>query len=172
MEDNLPQALTSRFSQAGGNLSNRRNKGHFQPHNGREHGQLAYQGQVSGRGTTKHSDHSEPHSVLRLDNQPGEVRTQTHSDIFIHGLQIPPRLGHCKTHARQVAQTLGLDPKNKVIACFDCKMFDVANWVARLNGENGPRGSPSHETREYWRFPQWLDTLLPWSETILVHLKD
>ena len=24
-------------------------------------------------------------------------------------------------------------------------MFDVANWVARLNGENGPRGTPSHE---------------------------
>ena len=24
-------------------------------------------------------------------------------------------------------------------------MFDVANWVARLNGEDGPRGTPSHE---------------------------
>ena len=24
-------------------------------------------------------------------------------------------------------------------------MFDVANWVTRLNGENGPRGTPSHE---------------------------
>ena len=29
---------------------------------------------------------------------------------------------------------------------FDCKMFDVANWVACLNGENGPGGTPSHET--------------------------
>ena len=28
----------------------------------------------------------------------------------------------------------------------DCKMVDVANWVACLNGENGPGGSPSHET--------------------------
>ena len=27
----------------------------------------------------------------------------------------------------------------------DCKMFDVANWVACLNGENGPGGTPSHE---------------------------
>ena len=25
----------------------------------------------------------------------------------------------------------------KVKTCFDCKMFDVANWVACLNGENG-----------------------------------
>ena len=26
-----------------------------------------------------------------------------------------------------------------------CLMFDVANWVACLNGENGPGGTPSHE---------------------------
>ena len=31
------------------------------------------------------------------------------------------------------------------LKCFDCKMFDVANWVASLNGENGPGGTPSHE---------------------------
>ena len=24
-------------------------------------------------------------------------------------------------------------------------MFDVANWVASLNGEDGPGGTPSHE---------------------------
>ena len=29
---------------------------------------------------------------------------------------------------------------------FDCKMFDVSNWVTSLNGENGPRGTTSHET--------------------------
>ena len=28
---------------------------------------------------------------------------------------------------------------------FDYKIFDVANWVACLNGENGPGGTPSHE---------------------------
>ena len=33
----------------------------------------------------------------------------------------------------------------KVKTCFECKMFDVANWVACLNGENGPGGMPSHE---------------------------
>ena len=26
-----------------------------------------------------------------------------------------------------------------------CKMFDVANWVACLNGKNSPGGTPSHE---------------------------
>ena len=34
----------------------------------------------------------------------------------------------------------------KVKTCFDCKMFDVANWVTCLNGEDGPGGTPSHET--------------------------
>ena len=33
----------------------------------------------------------------------------------------------------------------QVKTCFDCKMFDVANWVASLNGEDGPGGTPSHE---------------------------
>ena len=33
----------------------------------------------------------------------------------------------------------------QVKTCFDCKMFDVANWVACLNGEDGPGGTPSHE---------------------------
>ena len=45
-----------------------------------------------------------------------------------------------------MAQTSGFDPTLKVKTCFDCKMFDVANWVAHLNGEDGPVGTPSHET--------------------------
>ena len=44
-----------------------------------------------------------------------------------------------------MAQTSGFDPTLKVKTCFDCKMFDVTNWVERLNGEDGPRGTPSHE---------------------------
>ena len=35
---------------------------------------------------------------------------------------------------------LGVDNKPGKI-----KMFDVSNWVASLNGENGPGGTPSHE---------------------------
>ena len=44
-----------------------------------------------------------------------------------------------------MAQTVGYDPTTQVKTCFDCKMFDVSNWVARPNGEDGPRGTPSHE---------------------------
>ena len=49
------------------------------------------------------------------------------------------------TQAREMAQTSGFDPTTQVKTGFDCKMFDVANWVACLNGEDGPRGTPSHE---------------------------
>ena len=45
-----------------------------------------------------------------------------------------------------MAQISGFDPMLKVKTCFDCMMFDVANWVACLNGENVPGGTPSHET--------------------------
>ena len=33
----------------------------------------------------------------------------------------------------------------KVKTCFHCKMFDVINGVARLNREDGPRGTTLHE---------------------------
>ena len=44
-----------------------------------------------------------------------------------------------------MVQTSGFDPTSQVKTCFGCKMFDVANWVAFLNGENGPGWTPSHE---------------------------
>ena len=39
-----------------------------------------------------------------------------------------------------MAQTSGFDPTTQVKTCFDSKMF-VANWVASLNGEDGPGGT-------------------------------
>ena len=44
-----------------------------------------------------------------------------------------------------MSQTSGFDPASQVKTCFDCKMFDVANWVDCMNGENGPGGTLSHE---------------------------
>ena len=51
-------------------------------------------------------------------------------------------------------------------------MFDVANWDACLNGEDGPGGMPSHEALSV--SPQGaleMDNLLPWTETISAHLE-
>ena len=80
-----------------------------------------------------------------MDNKSGEIRTEANSGVFLRGLRIPSIFSPCKTHSREMVQTSGFDPANQVKTCFDCKMFDVANWVACLNGENGPKGTPSYE---------------------------
>ena len=110
-------------------------------------GRLADQVPVSGRSPSKHSGGGRPNPVLEVDNKPGKVRTETYSGVFVRGLRIPSRFSPCKTHSREMAQTSGFDPMTQVKTCFDCKMFDVANWVACLNGEDGPGGTPSHEAR-------------------------
>ena len=108
-------------------------------------GRLADQGPVSGRSTSEHSDSGRSDSIVRVDNKSGEVRTKTNSGVLLRGLRIPSRFSPCKIHSREMAQTSGFDPTNQVKTCFDCKMFDVANWVACLNGKDGPAGTPSHE---------------------------
>ena len=74
-----------------------------------------------------------------------------------------------------MAQTSGFDPKTQVKTCFDCKMFDVPNWVARSTEKMVPEGllhmRPfQFHLKEHWRYPQSLDSLLPWTEAIAAHL--
>ena len=108
-------------------------------------GRLADQVPVSGGSPSEHSGGGRSNPVLGVDNKSGNIRTETYSGVFVRGLRIPSRFSPCKTHSREMAQTSGFDPTTQVKTCFDCKMFDVANWVASLNGENGPGGTPSHE---------------------------
>ena len=108
-------------------------------------GRLADQVPVPGGISKGHTGSGRPNPILGLDNQPGKIRTETYSGVFVRGLRIPPRFSPCKTHSREMAQTSGFDPMTQVKTCFDCKMFDVSNWVASLNEENGPGGMPSHE---------------------------
>ena len=109
-------------------------------------GRLVDQVPVSGGSPSEHSGSGRSNPVLRVDNKSGKVRTETYSGVFVRGLRIPSRFSPCKTHSREMAQTSGFDPTTQVKTCFDCKMFDVANWVASLNGEDGPGGTPSHES--------------------------
>ena len=108
-------------------------------------GRLADQVPVSGGSPSEHSGGGRPNPVLGVDNKSGKIRTETYSGVLVRGLRVPSRFSPCKTHSREMAQTSGFDPTTQVKTCFDCKMFDVANWVASLNGENGPGGTPSHE---------------------------
>ena len=108
-------------------------------------GRLADQVPVSGGSPSEHSGSGRPNPVLGVDNKSGKIRAKTYSGVFVRGLRIPSRFSPCKTHSREMAQTSGFDPASQVKTCFDCKMFDVTNWAACLNGENGPGGTPSHE---------------------------
>ena len=108
-------------------------------------GRLADQVPVSGGSPSEHTGSGRPNPVLGVDNKSGKIKTETYSGVFVRGLRIPPRFSPCKTHSREMAQTSGFDPTTRVKTCFDCKMFDVSNWIASLNGENGPGGTPSHE---------------------------
>ena len=74
-----------------------------------------------------------------------------------------------------MAQTSGFDPTTQAKTCFDCKMFDVANWIACSMEKMVPEGRLhmrpfQFHLNEYWRYPQSLDSLFPWTETISAHL--
>ena len=108
-------------------------------------GRLAGQVSVAGGSPREHSGSGRSNPILGMDHQPGEIRTESHSGVFVRGLRVPPGFSPCKTHSREMAQTSGFYPTTQVKTCFDCKMFDVFNWIASLNRENGPRGTTSHE---------------------------
>ena len=138
-------------------------------------GRLADQVPVSGGSTSEHSGSGRPNPVLGLDNKSEKIRTETYSGVFVCGLGIPSRFSPCKIHSREMAQTSGFDPKTQVKTSLDCKIFDVANWVACLNGENGPGGTPSHEALSIspqgaLEISSVLDSLLSWTEAIAAHL--
>ena len=97
-----------------------------------------------------------------------KFRTESYSGFFVRGLQVPPRFSPCKTHSREMAQTPGFDPTIQVKSYFDCKMFDVSNWVANLNGEDGLGGTPSYEalsisSQGALEISSIIDSLLSWS---------
>ena len=108
-------------------------------------GRLADQVPDSGGSPSEHSGSGRPNPIIGVDNKLGKIRTEIYPGVFVRGLQIPSRFSPGKTHSREMAQTSGFDPTTQVKTCFDCKMFDVSNWVACHNGEDGPGGMPSHE---------------------------
>ena len=92
-------------------------------------GRLADQVPVSGGSPSEHTGSGRSNSVLGVDHKPGKIRTESNSGFFVHGLK--------------PTQERWLKLQDLMKTCFDCKMFDVSNWVASLNGEDGPGGTPS-----------------------------
>ena len=134
-------------------------------------GRLADWGPVSGRSTSKHSDSGGPNSVLRVDNKSGEVRTKANSG----GLRIPSRFSPCKTTRERwlKLQNLILRLKSKHVLTARCFMSLIGLLASaeKMVPEGCLHMRPfQFHLKEHWRYPQPLDTLLPWTETTSAHL--
>ena len=72
-------------------------------------------------------------------------------------------------------QALLLNKRIKQKRALNCNTPDVTHCAASINRKDGARGEPSHETlsvapeREV-KCSQFLDMLLPWSASKVVHL--
>ena len=105
----------------------------------------------------------------------GEVRTKTNSGVLLRGLRIPSRFSPCKTLSREMAQLqdLILRIKSKHVLTARCLMSLIGLLASTekmvLEGCLQMRPFQFH-LKEHWRYPQSLDCLLPWTETISAHL--
>ena len=95
--------------------------------------------------------------------------------FFVCGLRIPSRFSPCKTHSREMAQLqdLILRLKSKLVLTARCLMSLIgllASTKKRVpEGRLHMRPFQFH-LKEHWRYPQSLDSLLPWTEAIAAHL--
>ena len=146
------------------------------PHKGNQAspvpGRLADQGPVLARSPSEHSDSGRPDSVLRVDNKSIEIRTKTFSSVFVRGLQISSRFSPCKTQLK--LQDLILRLKSKHVLTARCLMSLIELLASTkkmvLEGRLHTRPFQFH-LKEHWRYPQSLDNLLPWTETISLQLE-
>ena len=139
-------------------------------------GRLADQVPVSGGSPSEHSGSGRSNSVLGVDHKSGKVRTETYSGVFVRGLRIPSRFSPCKTHSREMAQTSGysiLRLKSKHVLTARCSMslIGLLASIEKMVPEGRLHMRPfQFHLKEHWRFPQSLDSLLPWTEMISAHL--
>ena len=95
--------------------------------------------------------------------------------FFVRGLRIPSRFSPRKTHSREMAQLqdLILRLKSKVFLTARCLMSLIG--LLASTEKTVPEGRLhlrpfQFHLKEHWRYPQSLDSLLPWTEAITAHL--
>ena len=149
------------------------------PHKGNQTtlipGQLAYQGPIAGESTSKHSDRGRPNTILRVDNQSREVRIKPTQVFSFMGYNIKYHLDSALEKPTQERwlklQDLILRLKSKYQRCLMSLIGLLASTEKMV-----PKGCLhmrpfQWHIEEHWRYPQSLEILLPWSETISAHLE-
>ena len=150
------------------------------PHKGNQTspipGRLADKGPVSGRSPSEHSDSGRPDSVLRVDNKSGEIRTKTWSSVFLfvgYEYHLDSALVKPTQERWLTLQDLILRLKSKHVLTARCLMSLIGLLASteKMVPEGRLHMRPFHfHLMEHWRYPQSLDSLLPWTETISAHL--
>ena len=120
-------------------------------------------------------------AVVDLTQSLGWIINQKKSELkptqvfFVCGLRIPSRFSPCKTHSREMAQLqdLILRLKSKHVLTATCLMSLIG--LLASTEKTVPEGRLhmrpfQFHLKEHWRYPQSLNSLLPWTEAIAAHL--
>ena len=123
-------------------------------------------------------------TVLDLTHSLGWIINQEKSELkptqvfsFMGYKYVPSRFSSCKTLSRERAQTSGFDilrlkSKHVLTARFLMSLTGLLALTEKMVLEGRLHMRPfQFHLKEHWRFPQSLDTLLPWTETISAHLE-
>ena len=112
--------------------------------------------------------------VLGVDNKSGKVRTETYSGVFILGYEYHLDLALVKpTQERWLKlQDLILRLKSKHVLTARCLMSLIG--LLTSTEKMVPKGRLhirpfQFHLKQHWRYPQSLDSLLPWTEAISAH---
>ena len=138
-------------------------------------GRLADQVPVSGGSPSEHSRSGRPNPVLGLDNKSGKIRTETTQVFLFVGYEYHLDSALVKpTQERWLKlQDLILRLKSKHVLTARCLMSLIGLLASMekmvLEGHLHMRPFQFH-LKEHWRYPQSLDSLLPWTEAISAHL--
>ena len=101
--------------------------------------------------------------------------TESHSGVFIRGLRVPPGFSPCKTHSRDGSNSriLSYTSSQNMFLTARCLMSLIGSLASTEKmvpeGQLHMRPFQFH-IKEHWKFPQPLDSLLPWTEAISAHL--
>ena len=139
----------------------------------RLHQYLADQGPVSGRSTNNHSDSGRPNTVFRVDTNSGEVQTTQVFSFVGYEYHLDSALVKPAQERWPKLQDLILRLKSKYVLTARCliSLIGLLASMEKMAPEGRLHMRPfQFHLKEHWRFPQSLDTLRPWTETISAHL--
>ena len=114
-------------------------------------GRLADQVPVSGGSPSEHTGSGRSNSVLGVDHKPGKIRTESYPGVFIRRLRVPP----------------GFSPTARCLRSLIGLLASTEKMVPEGRLHMRPFQFHLHE---HWRYPQSLDSLHPWTESISAHL--